>query len=491
VEYVKCAEGYPVTDDYRNKLHFSASSGWLNDPNGFSYYSGVYHLFYQHNPHGTAWGPMHWGHAVSRDLIRWRHLPIALAPGEAYDRDGCYSGTAAEHNGKHILMYTGNRRVSHSPSSTRQVQCLAVGDGTHYRKLHGNPVIGSELVPPGSSTSDFRDPKLWREGETWYLLVASRGAGVGGQLLLYKASDLERWQYVGVALHGGGCFGTAWECPDFFSLAGRELLIWSTQNVPENGCAYRNSYSSVYAIGSLNRETARFDGCAPEILDFGPDFYAPQTVRTPDGRQILIAWMQMWERTMPTDELKQGWAGSMTIPRELEILGDALIQRPVRELEAYRRNPRRIEDRISGERSYRGIRGHYLDLEVSFVDIDAAEVGITLKRGQTEKTLLTFVVAGRTLTLDRSRAGHDIRSTVSDAHDVQRYCCDAGLADGRLDLRILLDRSSCEIFADGGRKVLSATLYPAVESDGLTFFARGGSARLRCRAWDLSLPHAE
>ena len=479
-------------DEFRNRIHFSAPRGWINDPNGFSHFGGVYHLFYQHNPYDSVWGPMHWGHAISENLVSWRHLPIALAPSEPYDRDGCFSGTAVEVDGKHLLVYTGHRilKGDEAPAGDcfRQVQCVAVGDGESYRKIRGNPVIGSNLVPPEGSRSDFRDPKLWREGAQWYLLVASRGEGPGGELLLYRAEDLEHWEYVGVALHGAGSFGTVWECPDFFVHDDAEVLIWSAKHVPREGCRYRNSYSSVYSVGKLYRAIGSFSGSRAEQLDYGPDFYAPQTLRAPDGRRILIAWMQMWDRSIPTDDLKLGWAGSMTIPREVEVEGDVLIQRPIAELDQCRSNPRQVDEEISGERSYRGIHGHSLELQVRFENIDASELIVVVKAGDREQTVLSFEVAQRILTLDRSRSGLEIRSTTDGSADVQRYCCELESYSGTLTLHIILDRSSCEVFADGGRKVLSSTVYPAEQSDGVRFIAQGGRARLRCEAWDLSRP---
>ncbi|HUX21976.1 MAG TPA: GH32 C-terminal domain-containing protein, partial [Spirochaetia bacterium] len=376
-------------------------------------------------------------------------------------------------------------------SVARQVQCIAIGDGTHYRKLQRNPVIESSHLPVGASLSDFRDPKLWREADTWYCLVATRNQSLGGELLLFAANDLERWHFVGVAADGGGTYGTMWECPDFFATGDSEVLVWSPQNVPQDRCRHRNANSSVYSVGILNRESGSFDGGPAELLDFGPDFYAPQTLRSPDGRRILIAWMQMWDRTIPTDELHHGWAGSMTIPREVEVCEDALVQRPVRELEAYRVNRRSVDGWISGERKYQGLHGHCLDLEVVFEHAGATELGLALKHGREEETVISYSVAERTLTVDRSRSGIEIRSTAPDRPDCMRYCCDLKPSDAKIELRIILDRSSCEIFADGGRKVISATLYPSEESDEVVFFSHGGPTHLHCTAWEIAVTPTE
>lgn len=478
---------------YRNSFHFCSPGGWINDPNGFGFYGGRYHLFYQHNPNDTKWGSMHWGHAVSEDLLRWSTLPIALAPDRPYDRDGCFSGSAVEDEGRHVLMYTGNRVPGPDdppagPNEARQTQCIAVGDGKRYHKLAANPVIGSGLLTAGYAPGDFRDPKLWREGSGWYCIVAAREKHEGGQLLLYTARDLEHWRLVGVAASGGGSFGTMWECPDFFPLSGGEVLVWSPQNVPQRGCRYQNKHSSVYSIGKLDRGTAVFDGSEPREIDFGPDFYAPQSLEAPDGRRIMIAWMQMWERTVPPDELGHGWAGAMTLPRELEVRDGELLQRPLRELEAYRTNPRSIRERVAGSKAQNALRGHCLDLDLVLTPRGAREVGIILKQGRHTGTRISYTPAERRLVLDRARSGRPIVSTAADRPDCSVYCCEVHPATEALSLRIILDRSSCEVFADGGRRVMTATIYAPDESDGVSFFATGGKAEVSGAAWDLRVP---
>ena len=152
-----------IAKEERPDFHLSVRTGWLNDPNGFSYYGGKYHMFYQYNPYNAQWGPMHWGHAVSDDLLHWEYLPAALAPDEAYDRDGCFSGSAVTmDDGSQLLMYTGVLRERQRDGGFREVQtqCLAVGDGTDYEKYEKNPVLDEKDLPEGCSRNDFRDPKM-------------------------------------------------------------------------------------------------------------------------------------------------------------------------------------------------------------------------------------------------------------------------------------------------------------------------------------------
>ncbi len=153
-----------IFKEERPAFHLSPYTGWMNDPNGFSYYKGQYHMFYQYYPYDTKWGPMHWGHAVSKDLLHWEFLPAALAPDNIYDRDGCFSGSAIEMpDGRHLLMYTGvlNKGVEDNDHFVEQTQCIAIGDGEEYEKYAGNPVIGEKDLPEGAFIKDFRDPKLW------------------------------------------------------------------------------------------------------------------------------------------------------------------------------------------------------------------------------------------------------------------------------------------------------------------------------------------
>jgi beta-fructofuranosidase len=474
---------------YRGYIHFSPPSGWLNDPNGFSWYGGEYHLFYQHHPHDSVWGPMHWGHAVSKDLVSWTHLPIALIPGEAYDADGCFSGSAVDYRGTHTLMYTGHVDPDpRDPSRRREVQCLAFGDGSTYRKAAENPVIDGDLLPPGASPGDFRDPKFWREGDYWYCLCASRHRDGHGQLLLFGAEDLTRWRFIGTARRSEGRLGGMWECPDFFCVGGREVMMWSVMGQARAEGAFQNPHSVVWGTGRLDRGTGEFSADGIAEVDSGADFYAPQTLAAPDGRIILIGWMQMWERSNPTHDMDLGWAGQMTIPRELSLESGSLVQKPVRELEAYRGPEIRRRARLTGPQALEGLRGQRLDLELEFELAGAARVGVRFFKGEAEETVLSWEAESGWLRLDRSRGGVPIVSKSSTHPECQEYRARVAALDGVLRLRIILDRSSAEVFAQGGSTVMSATVYPGEGSDGLEFFSEGGAAGLGCRAWPILEP---
>ena len=217
-EAEKLAGTDPAT---RPLFHIAAPAGWINDPNGFSVYDGQIHLFYQYNPYDREWGPMHWGHSVSTDMIHWEQLPAALAPDQEYDKIGCFSGSAIEADGKHILVYTGVTKVKMEDQSEqeRQNQCIAFGDGKDYVKYEKNPVVTGDMLPENCSRIDFRDPKIWKENDTYYLIVGSKDNQQIGQVVLCSSKDLKEWKFETIlASNEAGKIGTMWECPDFFPL---------------------------------------------------------------------------------------------------------------------------------------------------------------------------------------------------------------------------------------------------------------------------------
>lgn len=317
-----------VIDTYRPHYHFAAPIGWINDPNGFVYYQGAYHLFYQYYPYDSKWGPMHWGHAKSVDLIHWEQLPVALAPDQTYDADGCFSGSAIEQDGKLYLIYTGHVEED---GKCREVQCLAISeDGITFKKHSANPIISDEhLSGLDADISDFRDPKVIQHEGSYYCLVASKTADELGQVLLFKSSNLIDWQFFSVLLTGDKTQGVMWECPDLFHLDGQDVLIISPISMAKDGVAFENLNSSVAFIGRVDWSSGQFIVENYHEIDGGLDFYAPQTCIGADGKRIMIAWMQMWQRTLPTNDLAHLWAGAMTLPRILSVEDLRLVQKPV------------------------------------------------------------------------------------------------------------------------------------------------------------------
>ena len=455
--------GAAVSPEQRPLFHLSPTVGWLNDPNGFSFYQGEYHLFYQYHPYDTNWGPMHWGHCKSKDMLHWERLPAALAPDQPYDQNGCFSGSAAETpEGQHILMYTGVRKDGNREFQT---QCIAVGDGINYEKLPANPVITKELVPPGGSFQDFRDPKIWWDGSQWLAVAGNRTEDGSGAVLLYASRDLKDWNFKGTIDRSRNQWGKMWECPDLFPLDGQMVLLVSPQELETSDLNFHKGYESLCLLGSWEPEKNRFIRRSVLPIDQGLDFYAPQTLLAPDGRRIMVAWMQDWDSAKCVPE-GQNWFGQMTLPRELHIRNGRLIQQPVRELERWRGERTAYENvEVSGDMSLPGIFGRTLDLTLR---LQAQDGPFTLKFAQDNShfTAINFQPDCSLLTLDRSHSGLPKSHALSRTIPVRSR-------EGLLELRLILDRFSVEAFVNGGEQTLSATLYTPQEATGISFQAQG------------------
>lgn len=467
---------------YRPRFHACVPVGWANDPNGLIFFGGEAHLFCQYNPYHPYWESMHWGHFVSRDLIRWDFLPVALAPDQNYDcGGGCFSGTALEHEGKLFLMYTG-------VAKNVQQQCLAVSkDGVTFEKAASNPVIPALLLPEGCSGRDFRDPKVFKREGIFYCITGVRD-GKTGDLLLFRSPDLLEWSFVGRLLspeEDGMIVDGVCECPDYFEADGKELLLFCAMNYPEQEGRFQNVHSSLYMTGHLDLSSGRFSPETFDELDAGFDFYAPQTMRLPDGRRVLIAWKQMWGRTIPT--AKDGWAGSFTLPRELHIIDGALFQTPVKEIEHYRCGEVSFHDiPLCNEcRQLAGIEGTMLELEAVFSLGSAKRAGVVLFQGENHETLMFYDAEAGRAVFDRSQSGADQRGSENESNV---RVLPLSLENGIVSFRIFLDVSSAEVFLNGGRGVMTGNIYADEVDRGISFFAEGGEAKLlSVKKYDLNL----
>ncbi len=469
------AFGKKIQKEERPDFHLSPRTGWMNDPNGFSCYGGKYHLFYQYHPYDSHWGPMHWGHAVSDDLLHWEYLPAALAPDEIYDRDGCFSGSALTlPDGRQLLMYTGvvKERQADGSCNEVQTQCLAVGDGADYVKYDGNPVLNEQDIPRGNSRFDFRDPKLWQEEDgTYRCAIGNRSADGSGQILLFESPDGFDWHYKKVLAANHNRFGKMWECPDFFPLDGKWVLLTSPQDMLPSGFEYHNGNGTLCLIGSYEKTTEEFTEEGSQSVDYGIDFYAPQTVLTPDGRRVMIGWMQNWDTCNHRRVHDEPWFGQMSLPRELSIKDGKLFQKPVRELEAMRRNKISYENvTVSGTVRLEGIKGRRIDMELTIRPEDGCDLyrkfAVRFAQNGQYYTSLSFRPGESVLKVDRKFSG----SRRAIIHQRRSKVCRKG---GVLKLRIILDRFSAEAFVNDGEQVLSAVLYTEQEADGISFIADG------------------
>lgn len=471
----EAVNGRKIPSEKRPAFHISPYVGWMNDPNGFSWYKGQYHLFYQYNPYKTQWDSMHWGHVVSKDLLHWEYLPAALAPDEEYDKIGCFSGSAAElPDGQQLLIYTSVDHETLEDGTVRdiQTQSVAVGDGTDYKKYEKNPVLTGQDVPEGGSKVDFRDPKIWKGKDgLFYCVVGNRPSDGSGQILLYSSEDGFQWKFVSILAENKNRYGKMWECPDFFKLDGKYVLLTSPQDMLAEGMEYYSGNGTLCIIGEMDPDTHTLKEENHQSVDYGIDFYAMQTVEAPDGRRIMIGWMQNWD-TCSNNRIPKGkWFGQMSIPRELSIKDGRLIQKPVREIENLRTDKVEYKNvTFENDLKLDGVSGRCVDLELTLRPGDTEDIykkfAVRFAQNEQYHTAVSFRPYESVLKIDRKFSGsrraiiHQRRSKVNSRN-------------GEIKLRLILDRYSAEIFVNDGEHVLTATIYTDIEADGISFFADG------------------
>jgi beta-fructofuranosidase len=316
-----------AADPLRPQFHLLPAKNWMNDPNGPIYWKDHYHMFFQYNPNAAVWGDMHWAHAVSDDMIHWRHLPIALAPTPGWDdADGCFTGSAVDDHGTATILYTGVKTVAPEHATLhdgiqnfREVQCLATSSDSQL--LSWNKWKTPVIEPPQDPRlMGFRDPFLWRDAGIWYLGVASGVRHEGGNVRLYRSKDLRQWEYLHLLASGNWTgkesinpvdSGEMWECPDFFALGKKHVLLYSTA-----GGVY-------WETGELDPRELVFHSRKRGILDYGA-YYAQKTQVDAHGNRILWGWIT---EKRSDDELRAaGWAGCMALPRVLSLSADGDLE---------------------------------------------------------------------------------------------------------------------------------------------------------------------
>jgi len=458
-----------AADPQRPRYHFLPTANWMNDPNGPFEWNSEYQLFYQYNPNGAFWGTMHWGHARSKDLVHWEHLPIALAPTPGGpDKDGVFSGSAFVNQGVPTLVYTG---------VNPEVQCLATSsDIIQWRKFSANPVIAGP--PPELNVTGFRDPSVWKEGDTWLMTIGAGFRGKGGAVLLYGSQDAIHWDYLHTLCEGPAfvsqpskdwpagdpvASGEMWECPDFFPLGARHTLMISTQ-----GFVF-------YLIGSYRDRKFH-----PEVrgrADLGGHLYAAKSMLDNKGRRILWGWIR--EARSEAASRAGGWAGVMALPRVLTLGSEGLLGiEPVEELKALRQNHQRminISVTPSTSALPEHVQGDALEILAEFLPGDAEQFGLRVRSAldRSEQTLVLWSRKEQGLYLDPRQSSLSPHAQ----RDVQGGQFD--LKPGEpLQLHVFLDASVIEVFA-GRRACLTERIYPTrADSLGVSPFARGGNARL-------------
>lgn len=452
-------------DYWKPQYHISAPANWINDPNGFTYFNGEYHLFYQYHPYSSKWGPMHWGHVVSKDLVNWDTLPIALAPTDIYDKDGCFSGSAMVKNGELYLLYTGHVDLDNSNGGNDRIesQCLAISkDGKHFIKYEQNPVIDSLPKNLNLRTEHFRDPKVWENNGIYYTVIGAQSKQETGQVVIYKSLDLINWEFFNIMATSttDENMGFMWECPNFAQIDGYDTLILSPQGIRPEGKKYLNLHQSGYFLGTMDYETGVFNRKNSfDLLDYGFDFYAPQIMQDEiNNRCLMIGWLDMWESEMP--EQNNGWAGMMSIPRVLKVKNDMIYSIPAPELTKLRKEHTHYNQKIKDITSFSNVDGDCYELNV-VADLKNTNIlTIKLRVSEIEETVLTYNKTTKILNLNRDKSG----KALSGEREVN-----IDLINDKLKLQIFSDKSSLEIFINNGQRVISTRIYPTAQATGIKF----------------------
>ena len=403
-------------------IHLKAPRGWINDPNGFIYFGGKYHLFYQHFPYAPRWGRMHWGHAVSDDLMNWEHKEIALFPTKISDRDGCFSGSAIECDGKLHLFYTGVNYSAHNPENIHE--CL---NGFTASQLHISSEDGytfdnfankSVIIPPITEKeigdeNHTRDPKVWLGNDGKYYLIIGSTSENKGRFLFYRSTDLKYWEYVNFVTKSE--FGWMWECPDYFVSNGQGVVIFSAIGLP-------NGNQTICGFADFNEESCEMTlGQDFELFDFGLDLYAPQSTVDKDGRRTVIAWLRMPE------PMKNGAIGMFSMPRVCNVRNGHIYFSPHPE----------IRDKFTRKTS--SAKGIYM-------------VKATFSQGE------NLNIGGYKIKCDNQKIITD-RSNVIRGHDELENILETPYSGEHIQLEIYVDENIIEIFVNDGEYVITNTVY--------------------------------
>ena len=448
--------------DYRPAFHFTPPLHWMNDPNGMVYYKGEYHLFYQYNPGASTWGPMNWGHAVSADLFNWEDLSIALTP----DNLGTiFSGSAVIDSFNTAGFKTGEELpmvAIYTSAGNTQSQSMAYSNdkGRNWTKYANNPVL------PNPGINDFRDPKVswYAPLKKWIMALAT-----GSKISFYSSPDLKNWTFESNFGVGFGAHGGVWECPDLFQMPVEGtnfkkwvLLVSINPGGPNGGSATQ------YFVGNFDGKTFTADSNVTSWVDCGTDNYAGVTfsnMPTTDGRRIMIGWMSNWNYagSVPTTS----WRSTMTVPRVVSLVQNEnnfkLRCNPVDELKNYRNQ---LSSVIQGTNKNIDLKDNDViksgSYDLSFVADLSTTDSLRITTGNLlERLLITFCKKTGSVSIERSHSGW---INFSNFFKENVNCTSLNLdADKKLEIRMLVDKTSVELFWNHGENTMTALFFPVYQ----------------------------
>ena len=458
-------------EKFRPTYHFSPLYGWMNDPNGMVYKDGEYHLFYQHNPYGSKWGNMHWGHAISKDLINWEHRPDAITP----DALGTiFSGSAVVDTDNTAGFGAGAIVAIYTQNSDRQVQSIAYStdNGRSFTKYENNPVLTSDA-------RDFRDPKVFwhKETQRWIMLLA-----VGQEMQIFSSSNLKDWAFESSFGEGQGAHGGVWECPDLFELPvdGTNEKKWVLLCNLNPGGPFGGS-ATQYFVGTFNgKEFVNESPSQTKWMDWGKDHYAAVTWSdAPDNRRIAIAWMSNWQyaNDVPTSQYRS----PNSVPRDLSLFtvdGETYLQSaPSPELLKLRDISKKRSFKVNGTRTIKdmiaGNEGAY-EIELTIENQHADVIGFRLYNDKGEEVDMQYDMKEKKFSMDRRKSG-DVG--FNENFPMLTWTAIESGKD-ELKLRLFVDKSSVEAFGDGGRFVMTNQVFPSEPYTHIDFYSKGGAYKV-------------
>lgn len=447
-------------EPHRPQIHFSPKEAWMNDPNGMVFYNGTYHLFYQYYPDSTVWGPMHWGHATSKDLMHWQHKPIALYPdslgyifsGSAVADLANSSGFGRDGKAPLVAIFT-----HHDPKGEKegkndyQVQSLAysLDEGSTWTKYAGNPVLKNEGI------RDFRDPKVsWHEEtKKWIMTLATLD-----RITFYSSSNLKEWTKESEFGKEVGAHGGVWECPDLFPLEYNGQTVW-VLIVNINPGGPNGGSATQYFTGQFDGKTFAPYGTDTRWLDYGPDEYAGITWSNTGKRKIFLGWMSNWQyaNVVPTES----WRSATTVPRDLRIekQGDKylVLSRPVPELNVISNESKLINGIDIGTYYLTEKTGKLTGPTQITITSDTIEsFSFTLSNTLGETVIIGYDKAQNHYFIDRSKSGKiHFEKGFAARHTAPRLS-----GNQNMDMTFIIDNASVELFADNGMSVMTAIFFP-------------------------------
>lgn len=425
---------------FREHFHLMPPVGWLNDPNGLCQFEGVYHAFFQYSPFDAEGGVKMWGHYISDNMLDWKYQGVALYPDQPFDCHGVYSGSALVEDGKMYLYYTGNVKLEDGEydyiRTGREGNTVLVSseDGIHFG--HKKQLMRNTDYPD-NLTCHVRDPKVWKEQDTYYMVQGARTKEDVGQILIFTSKDKVNWKFKS-RIESKEPFGYMWECPDYFTIGDKKILSASVQGLEGGIWEERNVYQSGYfeVEGDI---LSSYKLGEYKLWDYGFDYYAPQSFETEDGRRIHISWMGMPDCEAYTNlTIADGWQHCFTLPREIYMKDGKICQRPIRELDYKEAITKIAENKLQADscKAY--------DLKIDKIQNNQFCIALA------EELLLEYT-DGRF----RMRFTDNRKTCVSAGRD-----CRYVETDEVTNIRVIADVSSVEVFVNDGEYVFSTRYYP-------------------------------